>query len=121
MRSGNLWSRPARKRNGRFETAVYESGHSLACLGSALILGEAVRLPMRTMIQAPSRDRRPDSQDPLICDEAAPDDSMTLGGWNLQTHIPADYRFFVENWLQQNPVPTMPRDFAATSSTSQRA
>jgi hypothetical protein len=78
--------------------------------GEAIILGEAVRLPMRTMIQAPPRDRRPDSQDPLICDEAAPEDSMTPGGWNLKMHIAADYRYFVETWLQQNPVPTPPKE-----------
>ncbi|MEV5712181.1 hypothetical protein, partial [Actinoallomurus sp. NPDC052274] len=70
---------------------------------------EAVRLPMRTMIQAPPRDRRPDSQDPLISDEVAPEDSMTPGGWNLKTHIAADYRYFVETWLQQNPVHTPPK------------
>ena len=74
--------------------------------GEAIILGEAVRLPMRTMIEAPPRDRRPDSHDPLICDEAAPGDSMTPGGWNLQTHIDPDYQCFVETWLQQNPIST---------------
>jgi hypothetical protein len=34
---------------------------------------------------------------------------MTPGGWNLQMHIAADYRYFVETWLQQNPVPTPPK------------
>lgn len=72
--------------------------------GEAIILGEAVGLPMRTMIQAPPRDRRPDSQDPLICDEALPEESMSPGGWNLQNHMAPDYRYFVETWLQQNPV-----------------
>lgn len=72
--------------------------------GEAIILGEAVSLPMRTMIQAPPRDRRPDSQDPLICDEVLPEESMSPGGWNLRNHIEPDYRYFVETWLQQNPV-----------------
>ncbi|MGG4774558.1 ATP-binding protein [Paenalcaligenes sp. Me52] len=72
--------------------------------GEAIILGEAVGLPMRTMIQAPPKDRRPDSQDPLICDEALPEESMSPGGWNLRNHIEPDYRYFVETWLQQNPV-----------------
>ncbi len=54
--------------------------------GEAIILGEAVKLPMRTMIQAPSKDRRPDSQDPVVCDEVHPDESMApgdgiSGGW----------------------------------------
>ncbi|MTK14244.1 MAG: ATP-binding protein [Clostridiaceae bacterium] len=73
--------------------------------GEAIILGEAVGLPMRTMIQAPPKGRRPDSQDPLVCDEAIPEESVTPGGWNLRNHIEADYSYFVETWLQQNPVP----------------
>jgi len=76
--------------------------------GEAIILGEAVGLPMRTMIQAPPRDRRPDSQDPLICDEALPEESMSPGGWNLRSHIDPDYKHFVETWLQQNPVTRTP-------------
>lgn len=76
--------------------------------GEAIILGEAVGLPMRTMIQAPPRDRRPDSQDPLICDHASPEDSMSPGGWNLLNQMAPDYRYFVETWLQQNPVTRPP-------------
>lgn len=73
--------------------------------GEAIILGEAVGLPMRTMIQAPPRDRRPDSQDPLVCDEVMPEESMVPGGWNLLSHIDVDYSHFVARWLQQNPSP----------------
>lgn len=73
--------------------------------GEAIILGEAVSLPMRTMIQAPPKDRRPDSQDPLVCDQAHPDESMTPGGWNLKNHLAPDYEYFVRTWLQQNPAP----------------
>jgi hypothetical protein len=71
--------------------------------GEAIILGEAVGLPMRTMIQAPPKDRRPDSQDPVVCDEAIPDESMTPGGWNIRNSMEPDYNHFVEVWLQQNP------------------
>ncbi|WP_204361114.1 ATP-binding protein [Achromobacter insolitus] len=78
--------------------------------GEAIILGEAVGLPMRTMIQAPPRDRRPDSQDPLICDEVLPEDSMSPGGWNLRNHMAPDYRYFVETWLQQNPIIRPPEE-----------
>lgn len=78
--------------------------------GEAIILGEAVGLPMRTMIHAPPKDRRPDSQDPLICDEALPEDSMSPGGWNLRNHIARDYRYFVETWLQQNPAIRPPKE-----------
>lgn len=76
--------------------------------GEAIILGEAVGLPMRTMIQAPPKDRRPDSQDPLVCDESSPDESMTPGGWNLKNHLAPDYGYFVRTWLQQNPTPPSP-------------
>jgi hypothetical protein len=55
------------------------------------------------MIQAPPKDRRPDSQDPVVCDEAIPDESMTPGGWNIRNSMEPDYNHFVEVWLQQNP------------------
>ncbi|MDT8758750.1 DUF87 domain-containing protein [Sphingomonas psychrotolerans] len=77
--------------------------------GEAIILGEAVGLPMRTMIQAPPKDRRPDSQDPLVCDKALPDESMTPGGWNLKSHLEPDYGHFVRTWLQQNPASPPPK------------
>lgn len=71
--------------------------------GEAIVLGEAVGMPMRTMIQAPPKDRRPDSQDPIVCDEAIPEESMAPGGWNIRNLVRPDYSNFVEVWLQQNP------------------
>ncbi|HEX8549891.1 MAG TPA: DUF87 domain-containing protein [Cytophagaceae bacterium] len=73
--------------------------------GEALILGEAVKLPMRTSIEAPPKDRRPDSQDPLVCDEESnPDDSPTLGGWSMVQNKPPKYKDFISTWRKQNPV-----------------
>src|SRR3546814_321505 len=72
--------------------------------GEAIVLGEAVGLPMRTMIQAPPKDRRPDSQDPVVCDDVPPENSMTPGGWNVPVLKSADYGEFVLAWRQQNPV-----------------
>lgn len=72
--------------------------------GEAIVLGESVGLPMRTMIQAPPKDRRPDSQDPVVCDELAPEDSVTPGGWDIARPESPDYSYFVETWLSQNPV-----------------
>lgn len=72
--------------------------------GEAIILGEAVGLPMRTMIQAPPKDRRPDSQDPVVCDELPPEESMTPGGWNAKKLENPDYGPFIETWLSQNPI-----------------
>ncbi|MCB4863180.1 DUF853 family protein [Sphingobium sp. PNB] len=72
--------------------------------GEAIVLGEAVGLPMRTMIQAPPKDRRPDSQDPVVCDDVLPENSMTPGGWNVPVLKSADYKEFVLAWRQQNPI-----------------
>ncbi len=44
--------------------------------GETIIVGEAVQLPLRTLIDAPTKDRRPDSHDPLIYDPQAEQ------GWN---------------------------------------
>ena len=49
--------------------------------GEAIILGEAVKLPMRTIIKAPPKDKRPDSQDPVVFDEIDTNDSLRPGGW----------------------------------------
>lgn len=71
--------------------------------GEAIILGEAVKLPMRTMIEAPPKDRRPDSQDPIVCSELPPDLSYTIGGWDAPKQVDAEYERFVEVWRKQNP------------------
>lgn len=74
--------------------------------GEALILGEAVKLPMRTMIEAPPKDKRPDSQDPIICSEETNPDldpSVGGGGWNSPVDIDADYLPFISTWRRQSP------------------
>ncbi|MDV6333143.1 ATP-binding protein [Asticcacaulis sp. 201] len=71
--------------------------------GEAIVLGEAVGLPMRTMIQAPPKERRPDSQDPVVCDDLAPDLSTTPGGWNIPMEAKPNYEEFSLVWRQQNP------------------
>ncbi|WP_181166705.1 ATP-binding protein [Mesorhizobium sp. B2-5-4] len=71
--------------------------------GEAIVLGEAVSMPMRASIQAPPKDRRPDSQDPLVCDVQMPEDSQSPGGWNIRLNADASYDDFVRVWRQQNP------------------
>lgn len=72
--------------------------------GEAIILGEAVKLPMRTLIEAPPKDRRPDSQDPVVCSELPPDLSFNLtGGWDAPYPEKEEYSQFVEVWRKQNP------------------
>lgn len=72
--------------------------------GEAIILGEAVKLPMRTLIDAPPKDRRPDSQDPIIYDEQGNEDSRHPGGWGIQMEKNPNYEEFLEAWRAQNPL-----------------
>lgn len=71
--------------------------------GEAIILGEAVKLPMRTTIEAPPKNRRPDSQDPIIYDEISSDDSINPGGWGIKMEAIPRYDELVETWRAQNP------------------
>lgn len=64
--------------------------------GEAIIVGEAVHLPLRALIDAPAKNRRPDSHDPKIYD---PDAS---GGWNRQKQT-EDYARVLEKWRSENP------------------
>jgi uncharacterized protein len=71
--------------------------------GEAIILGEAVKLPMRTTIEAPPKNRRPDSQDPIIYDEISSDLSQNPGGWGIKMEIKPNYEELVETWRAQDP------------------
>lgn len=71
--------------------------------GEAIILGESVKLPMRTSITAPPENRRPDSQDPVIYDELPPEDSLNPGGWGIKLESHPHYDELVETWRAQNP------------------
>lgn len=71
--------------------------------GEAIILGEAVKLPMRTFIKAPPKDRRPDSQDPIVFDELDSENSLRPGGWGNKMEENPNYEEFVETWRAQNP------------------
>jgi DNA helicase HerA-like ATPase len=71
--------------------------------GEAIILGEAVKLPMRTSILAPPKNRRPDSQDPIVYDEFPMDESLSPGGWGIKMEDTPNYEELVETWRAQNP------------------
>lgn len=64
--------------------------------GEAIIVGEAVHLPLRALIDAPAKNRRPDSHDPRIYDPDA------NGGWNRQKQT-EDYARVLEKWRSENP------------------
>lgn len=71
--------------------------------GEAIILGEAVKLPMRALIEAPPKDKRPDSQDPIIYDEKDLDNTMLPGGWGIKMEDNPNYEEFLEAWRSQSP------------------
>ncbi len=71
--------------------------------GEAIILGESVKLPMRTIIKAPPKDKRPDSQDPIIFDEVDTNESLLPGGWGNMMEKNPNYEEFIETWRAQNP------------------
>lgn len=72
--------------------------------GEAIIVGEAVHIPIRAMIDPPPRNRRPDSQDPIVYDDFWP------GGWNRERE-PSDYAEVVELWRKQDSSSTRIIDF----------
>lgn len=71
--------------------------------GEAIVVGEAVSLPMRTLIDPPSKDRWPDSRDPSV---AVRGDATTgyedEGGWAVPRQ-PEDYSIVMRQWRKQNP------------------
>lgn len=73
--------------------------------GEAIIVGEAVKLPMRTIIEAPPKDKRPDSQDPIVYDETPTEDSLQPGGWGIPMEPNPNFEEFLEVWRAQNPIP----------------
>lgn len=72
--------------------------------GEAIILGEGVKLPMRTLIDAPPKNRRPDSQDPVVYDEVESALSMNPGGWGIPMESDPNYIEVIEAWRAQNPI-----------------
>lgn len=64
--------------------------------GEAIIVGEAVQLPLRAFIDAPAKNRRPDSHDPLIYDPESD------AGWNRKKQK-EDYAKVLKVWRSENP------------------
>lgn len=71
--------------------------------GEAIIVGEAVNLPVRTLVDRPSARRRPDSADPAVVVAGSEEEGYeTPGGWN-QRRDPSEYGEVVELWRRQDP------------------
>jgi hypothetical protein len=64
--------------------------------GEALIIGEAVKLPMRVLVTAPPENKRPDSNDPKIFDQTV------QTGWN-RPFVASDFSTVISSWRKQNP------------------
>ena len=67
--------------------------------GETIIVGEAVQLPLRALIKAPAKNRRPDSHDPLIYDP------KSEAGWNRAKQA-ENYERLLESWRGENPKKT---------------
>lgn len=71
--------------------------------GEALIVGEAVSLPVRALIDLPPIGRRPDSEDPEVVVRRGTDgERVRPGGWTEATST-EDYSPLVRAWRLQNP------------------
>jgi hypothetical protein len=64
--------------------------------GEAIIVGEAVHLPLRALIDASAKNRRPESDDPKIYDPDA------ISGWNRQKFA-ENYARVLKKWRSENP------------------
>lgn len=67
---------------------------SILRTGEAIIVGESVNLPLRTLIDSPPTNRRPDSNDPKIFD------SSGNQGWNKRRKK-ENYRQVLKNWRSE--------------------
>ena len=65
--------------------------------GEAIVVGQSVSLPMRTIIDAPSADRRPESDDPAVYDPQG------TQGWNAPQRS-GGYGKIVRTWRSEHPM-----------------
>jgi hypothetical protein len=49
------------------------------------------------------KNKRPDSQDPIVFDTVPQDESMNPGGWGIPMEKDPNYKEFIEVWRAQNP------------------
>jgi DNA helicase HerA-like ATPase len=71
--------------------------------GEVVVVGEAVSLPIRAVVEPPTKDKRPDSDDPRVVATEVPGDGFEgPGGWN-QRRDPSDYAEVLRMWRAQNP------------------
>lgn len=73
--------------------------------GEAIIVGEAVSLPMRTLIDPPGKNRWPDSRDPnVVVRGDSTKGYEDEGGWAVSRHLEIeDYKIVMRQWRKQSP------------------
>ncbi len=72
--------------------------------GEALIVGEAVNMPIRAIFDRPAEGRRPDSEDPMAVVPKGPDGKRKRkGGWT-ESVVNEDFKPLVEAWRMQDPM-----------------
>lgn len=79
--------------------------------GEAIIVGEAVSLPIRTLIDPPGKNRWPDSRDPRVVVRLVPtlvgdvkkDGYEGEGGWAVPRSKKEDYSIVMRQWRKQSP------------------
>lgn len=70
--------------------------------GEAIIVGEAVSLPVRTLIEPPPSERRPDSTDPKVVSRGSTEHGFeSPGGWNQKADSER-YDIMVYQWRTQS-------------------
>lgn len=71
--------------------------------GEALIVGEAVNMPIRAIIDRPPQGRRPDSDDPMVVAPKGTDGKRMKGGGWTEPVEHENYKPLVEAWRKQDP------------------
>ena len=72
--------------------------------GEALIVGEAVNMPIRTVFDRPPEGRRPDSEDPMVVvPKGADGKQIRSGGWTDPVAA-ENYKPLVDAWRKQDPL-----------------
>lgn len=89
--------------------------------GEALIVGEAVGLPVRALIEPPPLGRRPDSDDPKVVVPLRPDGTPERSGGWTDPVLSEDYASLVKCWREQDfsdtETPVKSKDISVQPST----
>jgi uncharacterized protein len=86
----------------------------------ALIVGEAVNMPMRTRMDLPPKGRWPDSEDPMVVVPKGTDGKRRRGGGWTEVVKNEKYKPLVEAWRKQDPNPQQVGLKSHTNNTEEK-